>query len=277
MVIVFVFALTISNKYLTKGTYGAVDNYIATFNPNGGTVSFTTSSCSPNDSEDSCMAPAPIPSRKNYNFLGWSMSPDCSGVIYVNSLMPAPSTYYACWESIDNAYVEDVCYCNSCVNGKWKSVGLFNTDNKTICESSASRCDGVNAVTTWGYIDSNNRCPSSSVDDISNSNDNNTNSQESGNGTTKKCIEGDVKTCTGTLESQQCLELNALGYTCDGNPHTAITHTCICGSSVVNHESDTINNPSTGTVGIIIAWVVGIAAIIYSVLYFKKSSLIKFD
>ena len=40
-------------------------------------------------------------------------------------------------------------------------------------------------------------------------------------------------------------------------------------------KPNTSNNPQTGTVGIIIAWVIGLSAIVYSLWYFKKSFSIK--
>ena len=54
----------------------------------------------------------------------------------------------------------------------------------------------------------------------------------------------------------------------------ASTSTGTVKPATTTKPTNTNNNPQTGTVGIIVAWLVGLSAIVYSLWYFKKSSSI---
>ena len=51
------------------------------------------------------------------------------------------------------------CYCNTCINDVWDSYELKKTSTKADCDKAVSACTGTNAVTSWGYTDTMNRCP----------------------------------------------------------------------------------------------------------------------
>ena len=86
-----------------------------------------------------------------------------------------------------------------------------------------------------------------------------------------KYVWASSKPSGGTLVSSITTESKCSGcessYTPDNN------NNCVKPSS--NPSSNVTVNPKTGTVGIIVAWVIGLAAIVYSLWFFKKSSSIK--
>ena len=140
------------------------------------------------------------------------------------------------------------CYCNSCVDGTWQSYALTYEANEADCLGTpGTRCRGTNGVLSWRTPDYTNRCPSSSASPTSNSTENPSTNSPTSSGSSGGGGNNDTVT-----------------------PTTTPTNTPTNNSN----DSNTSNNPQTGTVGIIIAWVVGLSAIVYSIWYFKKSSLV---
>ena len=158
---------------------------------------------------------------------------------YTATLYMPQSGSKQCCKIIPNSV--ELCYCNSCVDGSWQSVGMISTGDEQTCKNSipTSRCSGTNAVVSWKNPVTKNGCPTSTGDNGSHNS-------------------------TGNID-------NTPTVTPTGGSNNATNGN----NSPAETGNDSGSNPQTGAVGIIIAWVVGLAAIVYSLWYFKKSSSIK--
>ncbi len=160
----------------------------------------------------------------------------------------------SCLSSIETVTINCGCYCKdgNCTTVTGKG---FNKDFATaICEmnATAKKVDGYEkngSANTCSGSDTGNQNGGNS--NGGNSNGGNSNGGNSNGGNSNGGNSNGGNSNGGNSNGGNSND----GNSNDGNPST-------------------VDNPQTGTVGIIIAWVVGLSAIVYSLWYFKKSSSI---
>lgn len=164
-------------RYLTAGSAFPTNDACNTSAPvsgyspdgNSGYCSHTTSTNSPSGSTSTSLTPNKRPancmSQEDCNSYGKECKYGYTGC----STKSSTSNGYDCYEpprcnddpSGTGSSGGVLCYCNSCVDGSWVNKGLAYTD-KAQCDAIDvnRKCEGTNAVTSWGNIISKNGCPS---------------------------------------------------------------------------------------------------------------------
>ena len=153
-----------------------------------------------------------------------------------------------------------------CAEGYKKISVAYGTGRKTVCVEERCNCD-------------DNGCDDATIEPTPTSSPTPTGTDPTPtSGPTYACylvnhkyVWASSKPSGGTLVSSITNESKCSGCESSYTPNN--NNNCVKPSS--NPSSNVPVNPKTGTVGIIVAWVIGLAAIVYSLWYFKKSSSIK--
>ena len=172
---------------------------------------------------------------------------NCDGTVnYLQCTVSIPLARAAGY-SLRPEKTEGNCSLNA-VDGNGNEV--VTTTGGCFCNSSTGRCE---------YVD----CTTSSLSDMS--------------ACVNKTKELTDSGYTKRDKTKSNCYLNGGGNGGGGNNSTVTPTTTPTTNATTTptEKPNTSNNPQTGTVGIIIAWVIGLSAIVYSLWYFKKSFSIK--
>ena len=251
-------------------------NVVATFNPNGGACSVSQLSCNSEDipSGGNCTVTAPSASRAGYTFTGWSGSSDCSGTKYKTGAgipFTVDTTFYACWESNDRGAG---CYVGATAQGEGDPTWYdedpdLNNQLQVFKKVGDEECDKSSTPSTPSNPGTSE--PDDGKDDTpSTPSDPGTTEPDDGNDDTPS-----TPSDPGTTEPD------------DGKDDTPSTPSDPGTTEPDNDEDnkepekpsdskedDEIKeNNKTGDVLIVIAWVIGIGALGYSVYYLRSRKI----
>ena len=222
--------------------------YTLTFDPNGGSGSSSTKSCTVTSGTFCKISNLPTLTRSNYTFKGWGTSKTCTNGYTTNINIDGNKTYYACWVAKNSpsssSSATEVTY-----TATFNSNGgvLSGGTEKTCKATSGSSCTitALPEVTRGGYIfngwGTNKSCTSGHVDDLTLS-------------------KSDTYYACWTVDSSDENEDD------DENVGTNSGN----GNSNNNNNNNVDSNPQTGNIVMFVIWIVGILGMGYSVYYFKQ-------
>ena len=307
-IIVFVFVLTVSNTHIAKGTYAASGcspacgaGYECQYIPDPDCVASCGAGACLNPEEDcfhiySCIkssSPTPKPSSSS------TVTATCYKCTVQDSTCPSGYRYQYAWkqaysgcQSVGTTTQSNCSGSNLCVledkaptQRPTTNPGETTTTSYTITFLNANG-DGKEYNKTC-KTSSNGKLPSSCITEIS-----------------SVCSSWSTTKWNGSTPQTDGVAASSLGSkTFSKNT----TYYCVAGTSIhsgednsggssgstpkpttekpsstqkttitptTNAEPTPSSNPTTGTTGIIVAWIVGLSAIVYSLWYYKKSSMV---
>lgn len=201
-----------------------------------GSTTYDTKTCTTSVGGSSCSMPIPsAPSKSGYTFKGWGNNDGCSSGSTSSFTVTSNVTKYACWvanSTGDDTPSNPTTYTYTATFNA--NGGTLNGSSTKSCTSTSSSCTitGLPTATKSGYT-------------------------FKGWGTSNSCTSGNTSSLVLNLTNKTyyaCYEKDAV---------------------VEEPEEDDNNqniteNPQTGQIAIFVVWVIALAAIVYSVWYFKK-------